>query len=524
MFLFMEGENMKIYKRAAALLALGMITCSAVPMSAKTTTQQMKDLTDIGLRKPYRASTGTSVSKNQIKVYLDVEKRDGKTYLMIDPDNYTSSIKDIKVEGSSISLSDKYNGKYYYQVKESATYDVDVYDWDGNYGYASKKVSFTDEDPTLSLSKTKKNGTTYLVIKAYDDVKIKKVTVNGESISFSSSGETKEYKVTESGKYEVVVTDSDNNKTTETYTITLDDSDLPTLKLSQTTSGNKTYLVINAKPSVGKISKVTVDGKKIDFPAKGGEVQYEVTANGSYRVVVKNSNELEKSDTYSVTINQKKGIAPVLTGASSGNILIISVSDDVEVSKLTVNGTPVTIAKSGGTIQYPVAGAGVYTVVATDNEGNQTSKLITVASATSSVTTATNTSTSQKSVFKLNSKTWSLGGVTQPAMQAATTSKGGRIYLPLRYVSYAIGVQPGNIAWDNKTKTVTIQDGGHTIKVKLNSKTMYLDGEAIEMDAAAIQKGTNVMVPISQVAKAFKHRNVNCVWQDTQKQVVITHN
>ena len=67
-----------------------------------------------------------------------------------------------------------------------------------NYDSDSKTVTISTKSPTLDLSQTYKYGKCYLVIKAPDDGKIKKVTVNGKSISFRESGETKYYEVTKS--------------------------------------------------------------------------------------------------------------------------------------------------------------------------------------------------------------------------------------------------------------------------------------------------------------------------------------
>ena len=78
------------------------------------------------------------------------------------------------------------------------------------------------------------------------------------------------------------------------------------------------------------------------------------------------------------------------------------------------------------------------------------------------------------------------------------------------------------ITWDSKTKTVVIYDGSNVIKVPLGKKTMTLNNKAIEMDTAAIQVNGRIMVPISQVAKAFLSRNVSLQWVKDTKEVIIT--
>ena len=104
-------------------------------------------------------------------------------------------------------------------------------------------------------------------------------------------------------------------------------------------------------------------------------------------------------------------------------------------------------------------------------------------------------------------------------MDAAPISKNGRIYIPIRYVAYALNIDSSQVIWDANAKTAIIYDGANTIKVPLGSKTMSVNGVSEAMEAAAISQNKRVYIPISQVAKAFSGVSMN--WDNTKKQVTI---
>ncbi len=508
---------MNFRKKVLLLLSLSTATLTYTPSVCAST------FNPVSYVSAPTASGGTSTppavvvdtTKPTISTYTKV--RDSKTYLMIDAYD-ANGIKTIKVNGSTSGVT-IYDGAYCYEVTSSKTYTIEVYDTYGNYATKSVSVTVSDNAPTLSLSKTSSSGTYYLVIKYSDDKKVKKITVNGESISFDADEDTVKYKITASDDYKVVVTDSDGNTTTKTLTVSISD-DAPSLSLSKVNKDGKWYLVIKASPkNKHKISKVTVDNKKISFSASGDEVTYEITKTGTYKVVVVDDSDLETTD--SLYIEVKNSTAPILTLSQSyiNNYwyIIINVTDDDKITSLTVNKTPLSVSSGGGTVRYQVLAAGNYTVTAKDNDGNETSKTIYV----QGPNTVANVQ-KQTVVFKLNNKSWSKDGVTQSNMEAAPTTKKGRIYLPLRYVAYALNIDSANISWDAKSKTAIIKDGSNVIKITEGSNIMYVNNNKVSMDAASYQLNGRIMLPISQVSKAFSSKGVSLNWDNKTKTVTIT--
>lgn len=512
---------MKLTKRVVAILTVSMAMAGgfscvyANEISAKPLGSQVVKVL---------GAQDKTVTPSSIKISsISTQVRNEKTYLMITVSDASGrcSVKVVKDSNDSSGYAEHYSGNTYsYRITSSDKYYVYATDEEGNVASSSKSVTISTKSPTVDLSQTYKDGKCYLVIKASDDGKIKKVTVNGNSISFSESGETKNYEVTKSGKYTVVVTDDAGNETTEKYTVDVDGTK-PTLKVSQDYKNGKFYLVIKVTPNNdNKLSKVTVNGKSISFKSSGDEIEYEVTASGTYKVVVTDDMGLENTASISVDVNNDKKIAPTLTlsqvSAGQTSYIVMTAKDNDKIDKLTVNGINVSMGTGGGTVRYQVFSSGNYTVVVTDNDGNQTSQSIYV------TVGSNNTQTAKQTVkFKLNSKNWTLDGVSQASMDTPPLNKNGRIYLPIRYTAYALGIDSGKITWDAKSQSAIIYDGSDVIKVKVGSKTMTVNGVAMTMEAAAISQNGRVLLPISQVSKAFTSKGVGLNWDNIAKEITI---
>lgn len=515
---------MKMYKRALVLLASVTALSTTMPLCANTVDNMMTDISSVArVEKAAAKDKATQDTVRPVINSVTVEKKDGKVYLVIDATD-DKGIKHVTVDGEAVSS--KTNGYYRKQVTRSKEYRIVAVDINDNESEARYKRVDLSAEPTLSLSKSTSGKKTILKITANDDGTIKKVTVNGDKISFPESGGTQEYKIEKSGKYTVVVTDNDGKETEESITINLN-NDEPTLKLDKKYVNGKCYLVIDVKPNDGnRISSVKVNKKSVSCDKKGGTIEYEVTSTGTYKVVVTDSEGLEAEKSLYVDVNASNN-APVLklsvNSVGSVQYLVINVKDNGSISKLTVNGNKVSISSGGGVINYPVTATGNYKVVATDNEGNETTQEIFVSTlvAPTPVPTPNYAGGTHTIIFKLNSSSYTVDGVTS-TMDSAVMAKNNRTYIPLRYVSNALGIPAGNIKWDGPSKTVIIQDGSNVVKVPLGKKAMSVNGQSIAMDSPAIQVNGRVMVPISQVAKAFTSRNVKLDWQPATKQVVIT--
>jgi len=119
-----------------------------------------------------------------------------------------------------------------------------------------------------------------------------------------------------------------------------------------------------------------------------------------------------------------------------------------------------------------------------------------------------------KVAFTVGSADYTVEGETVTA-DVAPYIKDGRTMLPVKYVAYALGIDPSNIKWDQATKTVTIL-GDRVVQVKIGSKDLVVNGAVLTMDTAAEVKDGRTFLPISWVASAL---NVPYSWDDATKTV-----
>ncbi|QEH67631.1 stalk domain-containing protein [Cellulosilyticum sp. WCF-2] len=448
------------------------------------------------------------------------EEKDGKTYLMIslyDP----SGVSYVKVGSKYATLvsGDAISGTYKCEMTSSGTYTISFQDKLGNYGSTSYKVTVKDKtSPTLEVWQTTKNSKYYLVIRASDDGKITKVTVNGTRISFNENGDTREYEVTKAGEYTVVVTDDAGNETTKKYKVSIN-ANKPTLKVTKEYKDKKWYLIINGEPTnSNRLSTLTVNNTNVTIASKGGEVTYEVSKSGTYKVVLKDDLNMESTESIYVDVNEiidkeKPTLVLSQSKTASGVVIIITAKDNDQIAELTVNGKVVSIAAGGGTVNYPVTQTGNYLVVVKDRAGNKEEKSIYI---------AIDNKVKQVVKFKLNNRNWTKDGIIQSPMDTPPAVIGQRTYLPLRQTAYALGINENQITWDSKNKVAIIIDGSDVIKVKLNSNHMTIGSETIVMDGTAVSQNNRILLPVSQIAKAFKSKGVTVDWDNNKKEATIT--
>ena len=503
-----KGNMNQVAKEFSTFNGVQLNATSDVTIGADTTAPRISDI-----------RTMVIDSKNCIVVHVE-DDQTGIGYVQINSSTATRR------------SGDRYSADYYIEISGNGNYSIYVQDQSGNSKSETHYVTINDsKKPSLELSQTFKNGYCYLVIDADDNGSIASVTVNGSAISFDSKGEVKDYKVTESKTYTVEVKDAAGNTTTEKIDIDVNNSQ-PNLTVDKNFKNGKYYLTIKTSPNGNaRISKLTVNNSRVSCRSNGDTIEYEVAGTGNYTVEVTDSYNRKTSKTISIDTNAtsttnnptlslaQKDIGGVIciaiTAYPSGNIY------NNALSKVTVNGLPVTLSSKGGTTEYPVSASGNYTVVATDTNGNIATQniYVTVPTAPTNLSTSySNTGNSSKVVFTLNKKAWLDNGKSQ-IMDAAPISKNGRIYIPIRYVAYALNIDSSQVIWDANAKTAIIYDGANTIKVPLGSKTMSVNGVSEAMEAAAISQNKRVYIPISQVAKAFSGVSMN--WDNTKKQVTI---
>lgn len=526
---------MKIFKRLACCMAMGMIVSGTLSCAyasenkGNVISQVIKDY-DVGFGVGVKATTPSNYYNPTISD-IRTATIDSKLCIVVHVQAYTT-ISDVQIDGRSATrrTGTTSAGDYYIEANGTKNYSFYVRDINGRTCSMTQYVTISDSTkPSLSLSKVYKNGYCYLEIKASDNTSISSVKVDGSTISFNSSGGTETYKVTQSKTYTVEVKDAAGNITTEKIDIDIND-DKPTLTVDKVLKNGTWYLTIKSYPGKGnRISKVTVNNTKISFSSSGETVDYAVSSSGNYKVVVTDNYNQEATQTIYVDCNLKSDSNnPTLTATTKdlGGIMGISISAypskniaNNSLKQVTVNGAPVSISAAGGTTDYIVNTSGTYTVVATDINGNSSTQTVSVTVPTQVITTTQNTNVgASKAVFKIKQSSYTLNGVTQP-MDGAPALKNGRTMLPVRYVAYALNIEPSKIIWDKTTKTVIIYDGNNVIKAPLNSKTITVNGVDQTMEVPATMINGRVYIPISQIAKAFSGVSIN--WNDTTKEATI---
>lgn len=111
-------------------------------------------------------------------------------------------------------------------------------------------------------------------------------------------------------------------------------------------------------------------------------------------------------------------------------------------------------------------------------------------------------STKRAATFVIGSSEFTVNGNTVE-MDVAPYIKDGRTYLPVRYVSQALGVSDSNILWDATAQTVTLIKGDKVVQMKIGSKALLVNGVTINMDVPAEISSDRTMLPFRFIAQAL---------------------
>lgn len=90
--------------------------------------------------------------------------------------------------------------------------------------------------------------------------------------------------------------------------------------------------------------------------------------------------------------------------------------------------------------------------------------------------------------------------VVFPDQKPFVDNRAGRTFVPLRFVSEALGCQ---VDWDNKTQTAIVEREGTYIEMKIGSDKPLVNGETKTLDAPARVVNQRTMVPLRFVSEAL---------------------
>lgn len=95
-------------------------------------------------------------------------------------------------------------------------------------------------------------------------------------------------------------------------------------------------------------------------------------------------------------------------------------------------------------------------------------------------------------------------------------SKYGKIMIPLRKTLVAVGA---DVVFDNPRRTVKIEKDGITVHFTIGDKSLYVNGQNVRMDTAAIIKDNRIYFPLRTIFEALGY-DIN--WHDNSKTVILS--
>ena len=125
--------------------------------------------------------------------------------------------------------------------------------------------------------------------------------------------------------------------------------------------------------------------------------------------------------------------------------------------------------------------------------------------------------------FRLNDLTYTVtndasGKVETKKMDVKPILQNERIFIPIRYLTYALGASENDISWDNVNKTTTIKIKETTGVLKVGSTAMLINNTPVEMDAAPFIKMDRMFLAAKYAAEPF---GAKITWNQDSQQVSI---
>lgn len=130
---------------------------------------------------------------------------------------------------------------------------------------------------------------------------------------------------------------------------------------------------------------------------------------------------------------------------------------------------------------------------------------------------STNTKTTV--VLHLNDPTMSVTNGSETklvTLEAAPVAPHGTTLVPVRAVTEAFG---SKVDWLGETKEVVITKGNTTIKLKIGSKTAYVNGQAVQMLEEAQTINSKTVIPLRFVSENMGYK---VEWDGNTKKITIT--
>ncbi|WP_073164116.1 copper amine oxidase N-terminal domain-containing protein [Desulfofundulus australicus] len=111
-------------------------------------------------------------------------------------------------------------------------------------------------------------------------------------------------------------------------------------------------------------------------------------------------------------------------------------------------------------------------------------------------------------VFQIGLKEYFVNGQTPGAkMDVAPFVEQGRTFVPVRYLSNALGVEDKNIGWNEKARLVTLKQPGYpVVELVIGSRQLKSNGKVTNMDVSPLVRSGRTFLPARWVAEALGYQ------------------
>lgn len=130
----------------------------------------------------------------------------------------------------------------------------------------------------------------------------------------------------------------------------------------------------------------------------------------------------------------------------------------------------------------------------------------------------TDTTSTAKVVFTIDSKDYKVGDVVVNGDVAPFIDGANRTMLPLRAMANALGVTEANISWNEIERSVTIFKGDRVIKIVIGQSSFLLNGTPVPMDTVAVIKDSRTFLPVRALGQAM---GKVITWDDATRSVTL---
>ncbi|MDK2888068.1 MAG: hypothetical protein PWP72_946 [Thermoanaerobacter sp.] len=111
-------------------------------------------------------------------------------------------------------------------------------------------------------------------------------------------------------------------------------------------------------------------------------------------------------------------------------------------------------------------------------------------------------------VFVVGTREYFVNGQTPGVkMDVAPFVEQGRTFVPVRFLSNALGVEDKNIGWDEKARLVTLKQPGYpVVELVVGSKQLKSNGKVTNMDVSPLVRSGRTFLPARWVAEALGYQ------------------